>query len=67
MESETVEIELHKKTYTIDATFEFFNYGETATAQVGFPKSGYGYTPDFKGVDNLNTFETWVNGDKVPC
>lgn|SRR5574337_201114 len=65
MESETVRIELHKKTYTVDATFEFFNYGKTMTAQVGFPKSGYGYAPSFKGVSDLNSFETWVNGNKV--
>lgn len=65
MESETVRIELHKKTHTVDATFEFFNYGKTVTVQVGFPKSGYGYTPDFKGVINLNSFETWVNGNRA--
>ncbi len=65
MVSETVTIELHEKTYTVDATFEFYNYGQTTTVQVGFPRSGYGYTPDFKGVINLNSFETWVNGNKV--
>lgn len=65
MQSETVIIELHKKSYTIDATFEFFNHGKTIIAQVGFPKRGYGYTPDFKGVDDLNDFETWVNGEIV--
>ncbi len=65
MESEAVRIELHKKTYTVDATFEFFNYGKTMNAQVGFPKSGYGYMPGFRGVINFNSFETWVDGDKV--
>lgn len=65
MESEVVRIDLHEKTYTVDATFEFVNYGKTMTAQVGFPKSGYGYTPGFEGVMNFNSFETWVDGDKV--
>jgi hypothetical protein len=65
MESETVRIELHKTTYTVDATFDFFNYGNTITAHVGFPKSGYGYSGPFKGVISLNKFETWVNAENV--
>jgi hypothetical protein len=65
MESETVRIELHKKTYTVDATFEFFNYGKTAIAQVGFPKRGYGYAPGFRGVSDLINFRTWVDGGRV--
>lgn len=65
MESETVKIELHKKTYTVDATFDFFNYGDTITSLVGFPKSAYGYSGPFKGVLSLNKFQTWVNGKTV--
>lgn len=65
MESETVRIELHKKTYTIDATFDFFNYGNTITSLVGFPKCSYGYVGPFKGVLSFNKFQTWVNGKTV--
>lgn len=65
MEAETVKIILGKNDYTVDATFEFFNYGKTTIAQVGFPKSGYGYAPGFKGVANFNSFETWGNGRKT--
>ena len=71
MVSERVEIELGNDAYTVDATFEFMNEGDTATVLVGFPDYGYGYglgsdSPGrFTGVRTKETFETWVNGQ--PC
>jgi YARHG domain-containing protein len=64
MESETVKIELQKKTYTVDATSIFFNPEKTSTVKVGFPKSGHGYSGNFKGVDKFINFEIWVNDTK---
>jgi hypothetical protein len=66
MEKETVKIYLHEKTYTVDATFDFYNNGNTITVNVGFPKSGHGYvSPEFKGPVNFINFMTWVNGERV--
>lgn len=66
MEAETVKIYLHKDTYTVDATFEFFNHGKTETVKVGFPKKGHGYAPQFRGPINFILFESWVNDEKTP-
>jgi len=65
MESEVVHIDLLDNSYVVDATFEFYNYGETTTVKVGFPKSGHGYAPGFRNVANFISFQTWVNGSKV--
>jgi hypothetical protein len=65
LDSETVEIELGRRTHTIDATFEFFNHGETITLMVGFPKWGCGDIRDFTGVEDFISLETWVNGEKL--
>ena len=42
MDSEEATIRLHKKSYTVDAVFRFFNTGETLTEWVGFPKRSMG-------------------------
>jgi len=63
MVSEHVIIELGATNYTVDASFEFFNDGDTVTVLVGFPDFGYGYTNVFRGVRMNDTFETWVNGE----
>jgi hypothetical protein len=60
MISETVEINLGKDAYTVDATFEFFNFGKTIAATVGFPKIG-----DPGKVGTLEDFQTWVNGKMI--
>ena len=65
MESEAVRIDLHDNTYTVDATFVFYNYGATTTVKVGFPKTGHGYAPGFRSVANFASFQTWVNGSRV--
>ncbi|MBN1291633.1 MAG: YARHG domain-containing protein [Candidatus Latescibacteria bacterium] len=63
MVSERVIIELGRTSYTVDASFEFMNDGDTVTVPVGFPDFGYGYTNAFKGVRTNDTFKTWVNGE----
>jgi hypothetical protein len=62
MEKEAVKIYLHKNTYTVDATFEFYNNGRTLAAIVGFPKRGHGYAPGFRGPIDFIDFTTWING-----
>lgn len=65
LDSQTVKIELGRTTFTIDATLEFLNHGETVTLIVGFPKYGFGWvSEDFKGVENFVRFETWVSGEQ---
>lgn len=62
--SETVIIELDTISYIVDATFEFHNLGDSITVLMGFPKYGYGYSPDFRGVEDFHNFETWVDNKK---
>ncbi|MFC1490885.1 YARHG domain-containing protein [Candidatus Latescibacterota bacterium] len=64
MVSEEVIIELGTENYTVDATFEFINEGDTVTVPVGFPNAGYGYFYSFRGVKTNETFQTWVNGEQ---
>lgn len=67
MESETVKILLNKKTYVVDATFEFKNDGDSIEIGVGFPKNGAGYLDDrFQHTVDFIKFETWVNGEATP-
>ena len=66
MDSETVSIFLGDKSYIVDATFNFFNSGDTVSVSVGFPKRGEGYLDDrFQHADEFIKFEAWVNGSKV--
>jgi len=66
MDSETVSIFLGDKSYIVDATFYFYNSGETVSINVGFPKRGEGYLDDrFQHADNFIKFEAWVNSSKV--
>ena len=60
MVSERVIIELGRTNYTVDASFEFMNDGDTITALVGFPDYGYGFIG--KEARAYDSFETWVNG-----
>lgn len=69
MESEDVMIRLNKRTYTVDATFLFFNTGATTTEWVGFPKRGSlttksSYWPPSAESEFIR-FETWLDGKKV--
>lgn len=64
MESEVVKIVLEGNYYTVDATFNFINSGETARVDVGFPKRGIGWLgEDFHKTSDFIKFETWVNGE----
>jgi hypothetical protein len=66
MDSETVSISLGDKSYIVDATFNFFNSGDTVEVSVGFPKRGEGYLDErFQHADEFIKFEAWVNGTKV--
>jgi hypothetical protein len=65
MEAEEIIIKLGPKTYTVDATFHFFNSGKTTEEIVGFPKRGMGYGGDFKGVKPFIKFDTWINDIKT--
>lgn len=60
MVSERVIIELGRTNYTVDASFEFMNDGDTITALVGFPDYGYGFVG--KEAKANDSFKTWVNG-----
>ena len=40
MKSEVVTMTLDKDSYTVDATFDFVNEGDTASLLVGFPRWG---------------------------
>ncbi len=68
MRSECVRIHLGKDKAIVDASFEFYNEGDTTSITVGFPFYGMGYVSqennDFTGA-RLGNFETWVNGK--PC
>ena len=60
MSSETVRILLEPYSYSVDASFEFINFGKTTTVTVGFPKI------ETTGiVGPLENFQTWVNGERV--
>ncbi len=66
MESEIVKIILHKKSYTVDAFFNFINSGETVALNVGFPKNGAGWLDErFTHTSDFIKFETWVDGKQV--
>lgn len=65
MEAEEIIIKLGPKTYTVDATFHFFNSGKTTEELVGFPKRGMGYWSSFKGVKPFIKFDTWINSIKT--
>jgi hypothetical protein len=56
MESEVVIIELGVGSYTVEATFNFFNYGKTKTIPVGFPCFGY---------ENREVTQTASLGDRL--
>src|SRR4030042_3287578 len=60
MISETVRIYLEHNSYTVDASFEFFNDGKTATLNVGFPQLVH-----INDNESLHDFQTWVNGQRV--
>jgi hypothetical protein len=48
--------------YSVEALFDFFNYGRTTTEWVGFPRRpSHGGAGD---VSDFLLFETWVNGRK---
>ena len=61
MKKEVIYITLNDKSYTVQVYFEFYNSGETATINVGFPEWGYGTTE----VAKLKKFNTSVNGEFV--
>ncbi|HOC73412.1 MAG TPA: YARHG domain-containing protein [Candidatus Hydrogenedentes bacterium] len=63
MKSEVVIMTLNEAGYTVDATFEFVNEGETASLLVGFPRWGRN---GLGGDTMAKSFETWVDGEKVP-
>lgn len=66
MESEIVRIILGKKSYTVDALFNFINSGEAVSLSVGFPKNGVGRLDGrFKQTSEFLKFETWVNDKPV--
>jgi hypothetical protein len=66
MDSEVVKITLGKTSYTVDATFNFLNTGESMRVDVGFPKRGAGWLgDDFHQVSDFLKFETWVEGKPV--
>lgn len=66
MDSEVVKIILGKSSYTVDATFNFSNSGETVKLNVGFPKNGRGWLDErFSGTSDFIKFETWVDGKQV--
>jgi hypothetical protein len=64
LDSQEVIIRLKRFSYTIDATFRFFNTGKTSTEWTGFPKwvvSDKGSTTDLDFI----RFDGWVNGRQV--
>jgi len=61
LDSEVVRIELGDTTYTVDATFRFFNHSAVETVMVGFPNHGAGF---FSELQDFLDFKTWVNGEK---
>lgn len=65
MESEEVIIRLRKDGYTVDATFHFFNTGETETALVGFPIFNAGRWRGLTRVADEIRFSTWIDGRRV--
>ncbi|MEI7664092.1 MAG: hypothetical protein WCK34_17935 [Bacteroidota bacterium] len=66
MESEIVRIILGNKSYTVDATFNFYNSGDAVTLSVGFPKNGAGWLDGrFKQTSEFIKFETWVDNKPV--
>jgi hypothetical protein len=67
MDSETVRIALGRKSYIVDATFYFFNHGESTRVAVGFPEVGSAggvidATYELLSQLRLKNFETWVDG-----
>lgn len=70
MDSETVRIELGLKSYTVDATFYFFNHGDSTQVAVGFPEVGHASgvidaVYELLKEQRLRSFETWVDGVKT--
>ncbi len=66
MDSEVVKIILGKNSYVVDATFNFFNTGETMKVDVGFPKRGAGWLGDnYHQTSEFIKFETWVDGKQA--
>ena len=61
MKKEVIYITLEDKSYNVQVYFEFYNSGETATINVGFPEWGYGTTE----VATIKDFKTTVNGRSV--
>jgi hypothetical protein len=81
MESEEVVMRLGKRSYTVEAVFRFYNYGETTTEWIGFPKgneslgAAQGNRPPFsrplreeqgeERIPDFIRFHGWVNGMKA--
>ena len=66
MESEEVNVRLEKRSYTVDAVFDFMNTGETATEWVGFPKQDKQYFSRGEHESpRFTQFHVWVNGKKI--
>jgi len=66
MESEVVKINVGTSSYIVDASFNFFNSGESVKLSVGFPKNGAGWLDGrFSQTSEFIKFETWVDGKPV--
>lgn|GEM_PF-3378104 len=66
MDSEVVKIILSKDTYTIDATYNFMNAGQTVKLNIGFPQNGSGRLDSrLANTSDCIKFETWVDEKQV--
>ncbi len=75
MKSEVVKMDVHEKTIRVDCTFLFHNSGPTCTVRMGFPDEGEGVAEPYQGDPvptgpglhaTFLTYESWVDGKKVP-
>jgi len=62
MVSEFICIDLYDEYFLTDASFVFYNYGQTIDLQVGFPEFHSGTNEQ----DHLRSFKTFVNDIPVP-
>lgn len=75
MQSEVVNIDVHKDIIQVDCKFVFHNSGNASTVRMGFPDQGLGAEEPYQGEPvpkgpglkaTFLTYESYVDGRKVP-
>jgi hypothetical protein len=75
MQSEVVQMDIHKDLINVDCKFVFHNSGPASTVRMGFPDQGLGAEEPYEGEPvptgpNLKatflSYESYVDGKKVP-